>query len=148
MASVAAPFALLVALLNAAAAAAGAWRWWRGLPPAPSFWWLVRAGQAAAVVLAALAGVLALTGERPGDGLFWLYVALPPAVALIAEQLRIASAQAELDARGLPDAQAMRGLAQDEQHAIVAAILRREMVVMTCACGVVVFLALRAAGTA
>jgi hypothetical protein len=148
MASAVAPFALLVAAVNALAALAGAWRWWRGLSPAPSFWRLVRFGQVAAIVLAVLAGAFALAGERPDDGLFWLYVALPLAVALIAEQLRIASAQAELDARGLADAQAMAALSEREQRDIVVAILRREMVVMTCACGVVVFLALRAAGTA
>ena len=148
MASAVAPFALLVAVLNAGAAAVGAWRWWRGLEPTSWFWRLVRGGQAAAIALAVLAGALALAGERPASGLFWLYVALPLAVALIAEQLRIASAQAELDARGLADAQAMRGLSDREQRDVVVAILRREMVVMTCACAVVVFLALRAAGTA
>ena len=148
MASAVAPFALVVAALNAVAAGVGAWRWWRAAEPTPWFWRLVRLAQAGAVALAVLAGALALAGRRPDDGLFWLYVALPLAVALIAEQLRIASAQAELDARGLADAQAMRALSDGEQRAIVVAILRREMVVMTCACGVVVFLALRAAGTA
>src|SRR4051812_25129209 len=148
MASAVAPFALLVAVVNALAAAVGAWRWSRHGRPDPWFWRLVRAGQAVAVLFAIVCGVLALAGERPSDGLFWLYVALPLAVALVAEQLRIASAQSELDARGLPDAQAMRALSEREQRGIVVAILRREMIVMTCACAVVVFLALRAAGTA
>ena len=39
-------------------------------------------------------------------------------------------------------------LPEAEQHAVVAAILRREMVVMAVSCGVVVFLVLRAASTA
>jgi len=148
MASAVAPFALLVAALNAVAAVVGAWRWARGLAPDAWFWRGVRAGQAAAVLFAVLAGVLAATGERPSDGLFWLYVALPLVVAPIAEQLRVASAQSELDARDLPDAQAMRSLSDADQRAVVVGILRREMIVMTCACAAVVFLALRAAGTA
>src|SRR3954447_17942636 len=148
MASAVAPFALLATLLNALAAALGVWRWSRGLPPDAWFWRAVRAGQAAAVLLAVAAGVLALTGKKPSGGLFWLYVALPLAVALVAEQLRIASAQTELDARGLPDAQGMRALTEAEQRDVVVAILRRELIVMTCSCAVVVFLALRAASTA
>src|SRR5947209_6182186 len=148
MASAVAPLALVVAVMNAVAAFVGAWRWAHGHPPDAWFWRAVRAAQAAAVVLAALAGVLALTGERPSAGLFWLYVALPLAVALIAEQLRLAAAQSELDARGLPDAQAMATLSDAEQRAAVVAILRRELIVMTCACAVNVVLALRAASTA
>jgi hypothetical protein len=141
------PIALLVAVLNTVAAGVGAWRWARVLDPDPWFWRAVRAGQASAVVFAAFCGVLAATGHEPGDGLFWLYALLPLAVAFVAEQLRALSAQSELDARGLESAQAMRGLPESEQRDVVASILRREMIVMTCSCGVVVFLALRAAGT-
>jgi hypothetical protein len=141
------PIALLVAVLNAVAAGLGAWRWARVLDPDPWFWRAVRAGQASAVVFAAFCGVLAATGHEPGDTLFWLYALLPLAVGFVAEQLRALSAQSELDARGLEGAQAMRGLPESEQRDVVASILRREMIVMTCSCGVVVFLALRAAGT-
>ena len=148
MASAVAPFALLAAGLNALAAALGAWRWSRGLPPDRWFWRAVRAGQASAVLLAIVAGVLALAGKQPSAGLFWLYVALPIAVALVAEQLRIASAENELDARGLPDAQAMGALTEAEQRDVVLSILHRELIVMTCSCAVVVFLALRALSTA
>jgi hypothetical protein len=147
MASAVVPLALLVAVLNAVAAALGAWRWWRVLDADPWFWRAVRAGQASAVLFAAFAGVLAATGHQPGDGLFWLYALLPLAVAFVAEQLRATSAQSELDARGLESAQAVGALAESEQRAVVASILRREMIVMTCSCAVVVFLALRAAGT-
>jgi hypothetical protein len=147
MASAVVPIALLVAVLNAVAAVLGAWRWWRVLDPDPWFWRAVRAGQASAVLFAAFAGVLAATGHEPGDGLFWLYALLPLAVAFVAEQLRAVSAQSELDARGLESAQAMGALPGSEQRAVVASILRREMIVMTCSCAVVVFLALRAAGT-
>src|SRR3954447_9018083 len=147
MASAVAPIALLVAVLNAIAAALGAWRWWRVLDPDPWFWRAVRAGQVSAVLCAPSGGVLAVTGHAPGDALFWLYALLPLAVAFVAEQLRAVSAENELDARGLEGAQAMRGLPESEQRDVVASILRREMIAMTCSCGVVVFLALRAAGT-
>jgi hypothetical protein len=53
-----------------------------------------------------------------------------------------------LDARGLEDAQAVGRLDEDGQRSVVLAILRREMGVMTLAAVVVVFLALRAWGTA
>ena len=141
------PVALLVAGLNAVVGAFGGWRWIRGDVHDDLFWRGVRAGQAAAVVLALVAGVAAATGAEPGDGLFWLYALLPLAVSFVAEQLRIVSAQTELDARGLETAQAMRGLGDDDQREIVAAIARRELGVMAIAAGVVAFLALRAAGT-
>jgi hypothetical protein len=51
-----------------------------------------------------------------------------------------------LDARGLPDAQAMRDLTDAEQRSIVLQIARRELGVMVLAAAVVCFLALRAAG--
>ena len=54
----------------------------------------------------------------------------------------------KLDQRDLPDAQAVGGLAEDEQRIVVAEIMRRELGVMTLSALVVVFLALRAAGTA
>jgi hypothetical protein len=141
------PIALLVAGLNAGASALGAWRWSRGDEHDAVFWRGVRAGQAAAVAFAAVCGVGALAGAESGDGLFWLYALLPLAVSFVAEQFRIASAQTELDARGLESAQDMRPLPDADQRAIVAAIMRRELGVMAVAAGVVAFLAVRAAGT-
>lgn len=139
--------ALVVAALNAVAAIVGAERWWRGAG-GRAFWPLLRVAQTAAVLFAAGAGVVSLTGHDPDDGLFWLYALLPLAVGFVAEQLRAASAQTVLDARGLPDARAMGALPDDEQRGIVLAILRREMGVMACGAAVIVFLALRAASTA
>ena len=147
MAEAAAVGALVVAALNAVAAAFGAWRWWT-VRPSRAFWVLVRLGQAAAVGLAILAAVGAVSGFEPADELFWLYAVLPVAVGLVAEQLRLASAQAVLDARRLPDAQAVGRLDEAGQRSVVLAILRREMGVMAAAAVVVAFLALRAAGTA
>ena len=139
---VVAPVALVVAALNAAVAVLGLTHF-----ADRAFWPLLRAAQVGAAALAVVAGVAALTGSPPGDKLFWLYALLPIAVGLIGEQLRLASAETVLDARDLPDAQAMRALPEPEQRAIVVAILHREVMVMACAAGVVAFLALRAAMT-
>jgi hypothetical protein len=139
--------ALVVAAANGVAAVAGGVCWWAGAP-SRGFWIAVRAGQAVAIALAVVAGVAAISGFAPGDDLFWLYALLPVAVGLVAEQFRVASAQTVLDARGLPDAQAVGALDEAEQREIVATILRREIAVMALAALVVAFLALRAYGTA
>lgn len=139
---VVAPLALVVAALNAVVAVLGLTHFADRV-----FWPLLRAAQIGAAALAVVAGVAALTGPGPADNLFWLYALLPIAVGLIGEQLRLASAESVLDARDLPDAQAMRTLPESEQRAIVVAILHREVMVMACAAGVVAFLALRAGMT-
>jgi hypothetical protein len=135
--------ALTVAVLNGIAGVYGSWRWWT-VEPSRAFWVLARGGQAAAVVLALVAGVLYLTGSRPDDGLFWLYAALPAAIGFFAEQFRILSAQTVLEARSLPDAQAVGALPEAEQRSVVLQIVRREMGVMTLGALVAGFLALRA----
>jgi hypothetical protein len=142
--------ALVVAALNAVAALYGAWRWYAGPthPASRAFWILLRIGQGAALAFAILVGSLALAGKYSNDNLFYLYALLPLAVSFVAEQLRVTSAQAVLDRRDLPDAQAVGELPDVEQHAVVAAILAREMGIMCLSAFVVVFLALRAAGTA
>jgi len=147
MADVAAAAALVTAAVNVIVGLFGAWRWWT-VAPSRAFWVLARAGQAAAVALAAAAGVAAATGFRPADGLFWLYALLPVAVGFVAEQLRAASAQTVLDARGLEDARAVGRLDEAGQRSVVVAILRRELGVIALAAIVVAFLALRAYGTA
>jgi hypothetical protein len=91
-----------------------------------------------------IAAVRLASGERPRDDLYWLYALLPLAVSFIAEQLRIASAQTVLDARGLEDAQAVGRLPADEQRGVVHAILRRETGVMAVAAIVIAGLMLRA----
>jgi hypothetical protein len=139
--------ALAVAALNAIPGLLGAWRWYRG-EASRAFWVALRAGQAGALVFALAVGLLAATGRQASEGLFYLYALLPLAVAFVAEQLRIASAQAILDQRGLATAQEIGELPEVEQRAVVDAIVRREQGVMTLSALVVVFLALRAAGTA
>jgi hypothetical protein len=139
--------ALVVAALNLLAAAIGALRWHQGAP-SRLFWILLRVAQAGGLVLALTVGVLAAAGRQSSDSLFYLYALLPIAVAFVAEQLRLASAQTVLDQRGLQDAQAVGELPEREQRLIVIAIMRRELGVMALSALVIVFLALRAAGTA
>lgn len=146
MAHVAQAVALVTAATNLVAGALGAWRWWT-VAPSRAFWVLCRLGQACGVAIAVVAGVLAAAGFDPDDGLFWLYALLPVAVSFVAEQLRIAAAQAVLDARELEDAAAVGRLDEAGQRSVVLAILRREMGTMTAAALVVAFLALRAWGT-
>ena len=138
---------MTLAALSGAAALVGAWAWWSGKAPR-AFWIVLRASQAAAIALAGAAGVAAAAGHRPHDGLFWVYALTPVAVGFFAEQLRAVSAQAILDARGLPNAQAVGELSDADQRSIVLAILRREMGVMALAAAVTCFLALRALSTA
>jgi hypothetical protein len=139
--------AVAVAALNAVPAALGAWRWYRG-GSGRGFWIALRVAQVGALVYAAAAGILAAAGRSADEQLFYLYALLPLAVAFVAEQLRVAAAQTILDQRGLEDAQAVGALPRDEQQAIVAAIVRREMGVMALSAMVVIFLAWRAAETA
>jgi hypothetical protein len=142
---------IVVAAFNALAGLLGAWLWHDGDPgerAAGSFWLLLRAGQGAALVLALAVGSLAAAGNYSTDRLFYLYALLPLAVGLIAEQLRLASAQTVLDQRELADARAVGALPAAEQRRVVRDIVRREIGVMALSALVVVFLALRAAGTA
>ena len=138
--------ALFSGVVNLIAGLVAATLWWR-VEPRPWAWWLIRAGQGAAVLQALGAGILALAGLDPADGLFWLYMLLPVAVGFVAEQLRLAAAQTVLDARDLEDAQAVGRLPADEQASVVLAIMRRELGVMAVAALVIAFLALRAIGT-
>src|SRR4051794_4316456 len=116
--------ALLVAVSNGIAGAVSAVLWWR-VEPQPWAWALIRFGQAAAVVQAIGAGVLAASGLDPDDSLYWLYALLPVAVSFVAEQLRLVSAQMVLDARDLENAQAVGALPEADQRSIVLQIVRR-----------------------
>jgi hypothetical protein len=109
---------------------------------------MLRIGQGSALAFAIAVGSLAATGHYPSENLFYLYSLLPLAVAFVAEQLRVASAQTILDQRGLEGSEAVAGLPEQEQQTLVAQIVRREIGVMALSALVVVFLALRAAGTA
>lgn len=128
--------------LFALAGVIGAWRWHRSRP-SPLFWRLLRTGQAALVIQAALGGALLLIG-RPAGQLHLIYGLLPLGVSFAAEQLRVSAAETVLEARGIESAHAVGGLPEAEQRAVVLAILRRELGVMSVAAAVVTLLALRA----
>jgi hypothetical protein len=136
---------VLTIALTGVAGAWGAWCWWRARSSA-WFWRLLRASQVAVVIQAALGGVLVLTGHKP-PGLHVLYGLLPLLVSFMAEQLRISSAQMVLDQRGLESSQAVGKLPADEQQAVVAAILQRELGIMVLASLVNLVLLGRAAMT-
>ncbi|HEX4008394.1 MAG TPA: hypothetical protein VHX62_00210 [Solirubrobacteraceae bacterium] len=123
----------------------GAWCWRRAQQSA-WFWRLLRAGQAAIVVEACLGGVLILLGKKESS-LHLIYGLLPLAVSFVAEQLRIASAQMILDARGLENAAAVGKLPESDQRVIVVSIVQRELGVMVLAALVILVLLIRAAGT-
>lgn len=130
--------------VNGAAAAFAGLCWWQ-VRTSDAVWPLLRAGQGVAGLQALVAGVLYVAGYRPADELYWLYALLPVAIGVIAEQLRIASAEQVLENRELPDVQAVGALTEAEQRSVVLAVVRREIGVMALAAGVVAFLALRAA---
>ncbi|HSZ14767.1 MAG TPA: hypothetical protein VK790_12105 [Solirubrobacteraceae bacterium] len=152
---------LAVAALNASSGLLGAFVWYRGDLGATAgtdhgaaagsvrwFWLALRVGQGGALTLAIAVGSLAAAGNYSTEHLFYLYALLPLAIAFVAEQLRVASAQTILDQRGLDDAAAVGALEESEQRQVVVAIVRREIGVMALSALVVVFLALRAASTA
>jgi hypothetical protein len=135
-----------VMVLNLVAGAWGGWAWYR-VEPAPGFWPLLRAAQAAVVVQVLLGGALYVAGRRGEGHLHVLYGTLPVAVMFIAEQLRVASAEAVLEVRGLEDAQAVGRLPEAQQRSVVVQIVRRETGIMAASALVVVALAIRAATT-
>src|SRR6478735_7477850 len=131
---------VLLIALNAAAGIVGAVAWYRNRPSIP-FWYLLRAAQVSVFVQALLGGLLVVTNHEPKEGLHYLYGILPLVVSFIAEGARADAAQREvgdLDYENLPPA---------DQQALALAIVRREMGIMAVSCGVIFFLAVRAAGT-
>jgi heme A synthase len=126
--------------LNLAAFAFGGVAWLRERPSIP-FWYLLRAAQVSVFIQAMLGGLLVLTGHEPDESLHYLYGILPLVISFLAEGARAGAAQRELgevDFEALPEA---------DQQSLALAIVRREMGIMAVSCGVIFFLALRAAGT-
>ncbi len=123
----------------------GAWCWHRH-QQSRLFWRLLRAGQVAVVLEVAIGGVLVALGKKESS-LHLIYGLLPLAVSFLGEQLRISSAQAILDQRGLESAAAVGQLPDEEQQDVVAAIVQRELGVMVLTALVVFALLIRAAGT-
>ncbi len=126
--------------LNAAAGIVGGVAWYRDRPSIP-FWYLLRAAQVSVFIQALLGGLLVVTNHEPKEGLHYLYGILPLVVSFIAEGARADAAHrevGEIDYGNLPE---------PDQQALALAIVRREMGIMAVSCGVIFFLALRAAGT-
>lgn len=126
--------------LNLAAFAFGGVAWLRDRASIP-FWYLLRAAQAAVFLQALLGGLLVFTGHEAPDDLHYLYGLLPLFVSFVAEGARAGAAQREL---GDLDFEALPAV---EQESLALAIVRREMGIMAVSCGVIFFLALRAATT-
>ncbi len=136
---------LSIALISAAGVW-GAWCWYR-VRSSQAFWRLLRAGQAAVVLDVALGGVLLALGQKE-PSLHLIYGLLPLAVSFVGEQLRIAAAQAVLDARGFESAAAVGELPEPDQRVVVISIVQRELGVMALAAIVMAVLLARAAATA
>jgi hypothetical protein len=129
-----------VILLNLAAFALGGVAWFRNRASIP-FWYLLRAAQVSVFVQVTLGGLLVFTDHRVSDELHYLYGILPLVVSFLAEGARTGAAQREL---GETD---FESLPADSQQSLALQIVRREMGIMVVSCGVIFFLALRAAGT-
>ncbi|MEX2105409.1 MAG: hypothetical protein WD810_00775 [Solirubrobacterales bacterium] len=126
--------------LNLVAGAVGGIAWYRNVSSIP-FWYLLRAAQVSVFIQALLGGLLVVTDHEPADDLHYLYGILPLVVSFIAEGARTGAAQREL---GEVD---FESLDPDTQQSIALQIVRREMGIMAVSCGVIFFLALRAAFT-
>jgi hypothetical protein len=130
-----------VVAVNLAAGALGVFRWRRD-ELSRAFWPLLRAGQALVVIEAVDGAVLLLMGKEL-PRLHLIYGLVPIGVAFIAEQLRLTSAQAVLDQRGVASA---RELPEEDREDAALDILVREMGVMAASALVVAALGLRAGG--
>lgn len=129
-----------VILLNLAAGAIGGVAWYRNQASIP-FWYLLRIAQVSVFLQALLGGLLVVTNHKPAEDLHYLYGILPLVVSFIAEGARTGAAQreiGEIDFEALPP---------ETQQSIALQIVRREMGIMAVSCGVIFFLALRAATT-
>ncbi len=129
-----------VIALNLAAGAIGGFAWFRARASVP-FWYLLRAAQVSVFIQAMIGGLLVITNHEPDDNLHYLYGILPLFISFIAEGARAGAAQREL---GETDFEALE---PEVQQATALAIVRREMGIMAVSCGVIFFVALRAAFT-
>jgi len=130
-------------VVNAIAAAIGLIGFVRS--PIRAFWYFLRAGQIL-VMLSAVIGAALLLDGKDLPRLHLIYGLVPIAVSFVAEQLRLASADIELQKKGLENAQEVATLPIEDQHALVAGIIRRETGVMAASAAVVALLCLRAQG--
>lgn len=129
-----------VIALNLAAGALGGYAWLRNRPSVP-FWYLLRLAQASVFVQALLGGLLVVTNHQPDGDLHYVYGILPLAISFLAEGARAGAAQRELGETEF------ESLDAETQQRLALAIVRREMGIMAVSCGVIFFVAMRAAFT-
>jgi hypothetical protein len=125
---------------NALAGAWGAAAWLRDRPSV-GFWYALRVAQVTVVLQAAIGVILLASDRQSPDDLHVIYGLAPIIVAFAAEAIRSGVAERELT--GLD----FDSLPRDRQRTVVAAISRRETGIMAASALIVLFLALRAAGT-
>jgi hypothetical protein len=125
---------------NAVAGTWGAACWLRH-SPSVGFWYALRVAQVTVVVQAAIGVILLALGHPSPDDLHVVYGVAPIIVAFAAEALRSGVAERELT--GLD----FDALPRDRQRTVANAIVRRETGIMAASALIVLFLALRAAGT-
>lgn len=133
----------LAIALNAVAAAWGAYCW-RSRRASTLFWRALRGGQVLVVIEAILGGIWILDGRKVTE-LHVIYGLVPIFVAFMAEQLRISAAQMVLDKRGFLTSTDVGQMPAADQQAIVLAVVRREVGVMTLSALVTLVLIARAA---
>jgi len=104
-----------------------------------SFWYVLRAAQASVVLQVLLGALLLIAGREPAEDIHYMYGSAPLLVNMFAEGMRVSAAQREV---GDLD---FESLAAGEQRAIALRIVRRELVIMTFACFLVLAFAIRAA---
>jgi hypothetical protein len=128
--------------LIAANLVAGVWGGldWLQRNPSAGFWYALRIAQAT-VILQTLLGLMLVFSGHHAEELHILYGVLPLVVTLLAEVIRLGSAQQELGELDIHD------MPQERQTQVALAILRRDTGIMATACLVIFLLALRAAGT-
>jgi hypothetical protein len=129
---------VMVLVLNLAAGVWGlvALRWREA---SVSFWYVLRAAQASVVLQVLLGALLLIDGREPAEDIHYMYGAAPLLINMFAEGMRVSAAQREV---GEVD---FESLAAGEQRAIALRIVRRELVIMTFACFLVLAFAVRAA---
>jgi hypothetical protein len=131
---------IAVLVTNLVAGAWGAAAWLRHRPSV-AFWYLLRVAQATVVLQVITGAILLISGRESPDELHYVYGLLPLLVTLFAEAARSGAAERELT--GLD----FDSLPQDRRRLIALAIVRRETGIMAVSALIVLFLALRAAGT-
>ncbi len=129
-----------VIVLNLAGGVVGGVAWFRNRPSIP-FWYILRFAQVSVFVQALLGGLLLITDHKAEENLHYLYGVLPLVISFIAEVARIGAAERELGEMDI------ESFPEEGRNKIALLIVRREMGIMAVSCGVIFFLAVRAATT-